>query len=348
MSQIQMDQNPMSKNSLQSQSKFSILKNLGDILLVGTITALILGFLARQTVYCEWATHFVTQYVVAICIAITIFIWKKLWIRLILSIILLIYWLAGSLAPLYSTTLSELYRNQNVTSLSVATQTQPLKLLSFNIYSQNIEHDLVMKFLREDANDIVILLEVTPDCKKKLETLLDIYPYQKIIARKDNFGIALLSRIKPVQIEYNNFGTEIPSIISRFQHEGKNFVVIGTHTLPPMDEQCLYERNLQMSNIAQYAQELQTTSKMEVLVVGDLNCTSWSPYFNDWLIMGKLRDSRIGYGVLPSWPNRYFIFWIPIDHCLVSSDVIVHQRQVFSNSYHSDHFPIQLNFSLVK
>ena len=38
------------------------------------------------------------------------------------------------------------------------------------------------------------------------------------------------------------------------------------------------------------------------MLMGDMNCTSWSPYFQDMLTVSGLRDSRRGFGVEGSWP----------------------------------------------
>jgi endonuclease/exonuclease/phosphatase (EEP) superfamily protein YafD len=65
-----------------------------------------------------------------------------------------------------------------------------------------------------------------------------------------------------------------------------------------------------------------------VIVLGDLNTTSWSPYFRDLLADSGLADTRRGFGVLGSWPDLPSPLRIPIDHCLVSDKVAVHDRRI--------------------
>lgn len=329
---------------VQPIKKYFSWKGLGDILLLGSITALIMSLLARKFWFCELATHFMVQYTIAISIAIIIFIVYKCRYRWRLASIFLLYFICQIL-PLYLPYLTPPHLGEPTTPPPHTTT--KLRLLSFNVHSYNPQHEAVIQFLRTTPSDIVLLLEVTSAWGKRLASLKNIYPHQTIIPRGDNFGIAMLSRIAPIKIEQNNFGMDVPSLIGHFQHEDKDFIVIGTHPIPPMNAECLQDRNCQMGAIADYAANCQINSKA-VLIAGDLNCTSWSPYFQDWLKQGRLKDSRIGYGILSSWPNYYFWFWIPIDHFLASHHIIVAHRQVFSDSYGSDHFPIQIEFSLAK
>jgi endonuclease/exonuclease/phosphatase (EEP) superfamily protein YafD len=94
-------------------------------------------------------------------------------------------------------------------------------------------------------------------------------------------------------------------------------------------------RNLQLSMVADWAAE----RAGPVVLVGDLNTTSWSPFFSDLLSASGLRDSRLGYGVEATWPWFPLPLRIPIDHCLVSSHFDVKARRVGRN-VSSDHRPI--------
>jgi hypothetical protein len=82
-----------------------------------------------------------------------------------------------------------------------------------------------------------------------------------------------------------------------------------------------------------------------VLLVGDLNMTSWSPFFSDLIQTSGLRDSRKGFGMQNSWPANRRLLMIPIDHILVSEGVKVLSRRI-GQFNGSDHYPILLDFSL--
>jgi hypothetical protein len=47
------------------------------------------------------------------------------------------------------------------------------------------------------------------------------------------------------------------------------------------------------------------------ICVGDLNITSWSPYYRSFFERTKLVSVRKGFGLLPSWPT--FLLFIMSD-----------------------------------
>jgi endonuclease/exonuclease/phosphatase (EEP) superfamily protein YafD len=75
-------------------------------------------------------------------------------------------------------------------------------------------------------------------------------------------------------------------------------------------------------------------------LIGDLNTSMWSPYFADLVKGSGLRDARAGFGLIPSWPMPLPAFLqIPIDHCLVSDDVVVKGIKTGQRTG-SDHRPL--------
>ncbi len=134
----------------------------------------------------------------------------------------------------------------------------------------------------------------------------------------------------------------MPSIVAQVAVGGRRLSIFCVHVLPPMGSSRAAERNESLVTLAQLVRE----QSDDVLVIGDLNCTSWSPYFDDLLVSGNLRDSRLGFGLQPSWPVMPGLGPIlPIDHCLVSSGVVVHSRRLGS-AIGSDHLPIVVDVSL--
>jgi endonuclease/exonuclease/phosphatase (EEP) superfamily protein YafD len=87
--------------------------------------------------------------------------------------------------------------------------------------------------------------------------------------------------------------------------------------------------NLQLDGVGQYLQSLESPK----LLLGDLNITMWSPYYQQLTRKTGLKNARDGFGILPSWPTsshrRPFLnglismLAIPIDHCLLSPDLSV-------------------------
>jgi endonuclease/exonuclease/phosphatase (EEP) superfamily protein YafD len=100
-------------------------------------------------------------------------------------------------------------------------------------------------------------------------------------------------------------------------------------------------RNKHLMTIAETVRNIDGPS----IVMGDLNCTSWSPYFADLLRLSGLRDSRLGFGIQPSWTGNTRFMAIPIDHVLVSHEIDVLDRHTGSK-IGSDHLPVLVDLSV--
>ncbi|MGL5097720.1 MAG: endonuclease/exonuclease/phosphatase family protein, partial [Planctomycetia bacterium] len=95
--------------------------------------------------------------------------------------------------------------------------------------------------------------------------------------------------------------------------------IVGIHPPPPVKKDWADARNDALDLLGSFVAE-QTGP---VVVLGDLNCSPWSPYFSDLLTASRLRDARQGYGASPTWPADAPYKGFPIDHCLVSKDIAV-------------------------
>ena len=81
-------------------------------------------------------------------------------------------------------------------------------------------------------------------------------------------------------------------------------------------------------------------------LIGDLNVTPWSPHFTSLTDATGLRDARLGFGLNATWPSNLPWFCrIPIDHCLVSSDVSIESFEV-GDPIGGDHLPIIVRFGI--
>jgi endonuclease/exonuclease/phosphatase (EEP) superfamily protein YafD len=102
-------------------------------------------------------------------------------------------------------------------------------------------------------------------------------------------------------------------------------------------------RNEHLSALAKFVRR----EKAPVVVAGDLNVTSWSPFFRDLLRDGNVRDSREGRGVQPSWVSRIPLTDLPLDHILISPGIVVASRMVGPH-LGSDHRPVIADLLLPK
>lgn len=216
------------------------------------------------------------------------------------------------------------------------------RALLFNVNTSNRAHEEVRKFIRSMEPDFMVLVEANQTWVNELRKTEGNYPYSRGIPRGDGFGLVVFSRIPFENVEIQSIGEpEVPSLIARFTIDGQPLTVIGIHLQSPTGHVRSEYRNQQLFGLAKVV----SSQKGLVMVLGDLNTTSWSPFFRDLLRKTGLRDSRKGFGVQPTWPTTFPPLWIPIDHCLVSSRVVVHDRRI-GPSLGSDHYPVVVDFSV--
>ena len=215
-------------------------------------------------------------------------------------------------------------------------------LLFANVRTANRQHDRLLELVEKTQPDVIVLAEVSDRWMASLESLPEDYKIAAAAPRWDNFGIAVLSRVPGTRAEVKYFGPSgFPSVVAQVGGGPDAFGLVGTHPAPPMREIARAERDEQMREIAEYV----ATMRGPKLVAGDFNMTSWAPAFGDFIAATGLRDSRRGFGVRPTWPSANPILRIPIDHCVVSEEIAVHDHRV-GPDIGSDHRPIIVKFSV--
>jgi endonuclease/exonuclease/phosphatase (EEP) superfamily protein YafD len=297
----------------------------------------IAGFGARYWWRCEQLCHFRVQYFWLLTISTVVFLVCRQWPRAVV---------AGLLAAVNAATIVPLYvPESSAPGNSAAAATRlPLRIMTFNVHSSNRRHDEVQAYVLDKRPDVAIFLEVSPEWSNALESLTPEYPYQHLVPRLDNFGIAIVSRLPWTSVDSIAIGTaDAPSIVAHFQNGDAAWTFVGTHPLPPVSPSAAAARNEHLSALAKFVRR----EKAPVVVAGDLNVTSWSPFFRDLLRDGNVRDSREGRGVQPSWVSRIPLTDLPLDHILISPGIVVASRMVGPH-LGSDHRPVIADLLLPK
>jgi endonuclease/exonuclease/phosphatase (EEP) superfamily protein YafD len=300
-----------------------------DLVAAATAVATLAGWTSRWWLPGELASHFRVQYfwtalacTLALCAARH---WRDaalaaVPVMLNLSVILPLYWPRST----------------------PATESPLLRVESINVYSGNRRHADVIEFIGATRPDVVLLLEVTSDWRDVFDALAVDYPFQETALREDNFGIGLVSRLPLESVEVRAIGSaRIQSIVARLRWKGAPLTIVGTHPLPPAGAENWRLRNDQFAAVATLCRTLTGA----VVVIGDLNATSWSAHFGTLLDGTRLRDSRAGFGVQASWPQWSPLPRIPIDHCLVSPEIVVRQRFIGAD-VGSDHYPLVVDLAV--
>jgi endonuclease/exonuclease/phosphatase (EEP) superfamily protein YafD len=130
-------------------------------------------------------------------------------------------------------------------------------------------------------------------------------------------------------------------VVAQLELGARALTLVGTHPVPPVNRQYVQWRDRQVEALARFS----GTATTPLVLAGDLNMTERSPGFARLLREGRLRDSRVGFGVHATWPVRLQPFLIPLDHCLVSPDVTVLDRRV-GPAVGSDHYPVVVDLAL--
>jgi endonuclease/exonuclease/phosphatase (EEP) superfamily protein YafD len=228
------------------------------------------------------------------------------------------------------------------------TSTQ-LRVLSSNVNVQNQSYSKVLSLVRKEKPDIAIFMEIDENWVNQLNFLKDILPYSVVKANRYNLGIAVYSKRNLEDGSFAFFGgTNNPSIVGTLNINGENLSLIATHPPPPKPGALFHVRNRQLDEIGQYIKSLST----KVVIAGDFNITMWSPYYKRLVSKTGLKNSRQGFGLLPTWPIKTNyppyakipsfltgLLSIPIDHCLISPDIKVAKIRTGPN-VGSDHRPL--------
>lgn len=218
-----------------------------------------------------------------------------------------------------------------------------IPIASVNVLIKNRDYRRTLNFAESASPDILIVSEVDDEWLQALDALN--YPYSKKFLAFDWLGLAIYSRFEILSSETFPANSPDPYACAwTLKVKDRELVVIGAHPepprLPPNSER---QRTLAAMTefVAKYSKQKPT------VLIGDLNVTPWSPYFENMKRGAELSDARAGQGVLQTWPAPFPPLWIPIDHCLVSKEVTVHGFWT-AESVGSDHFPIVCRVSLAK
>lgn len=305
--------------------KILLLRKLTWVLILGVLFVSILPNIVSNYWLIDIFSNFKMQYLI---IAIFLFLISLLlFSKKVLALVLLsasILWNAYFIAPYY------------FSDKAVLKTKEKIKISSINLLSSNPETDLVRNYILKEDPDMLILLEFTPGWQTKLNPIIDDYQYNKLFPRSDNFGIALLSKYKMNSyIDYFELNNK-PSIVADFNIGSEKFSLIATHPVPPINQHMFENRNKQLSNILKQRAKFSEN----LIIAGDFNTSSFSKHFKE-LTNGDLKDSRIGFGLLPTWPADYGILQTTLDHFLISNSLVVLERSTGKN-IGSDHLPINI------
>jgi endonuclease/exonuclease/phosphatase (EEP) superfamily protein YafD len=294
----------------------------------GALLATVLSFAPHASWVFELFTHFRLQ----LCVGGALLAAALLWRRRRVRAFALAATAVANAVPLAA------YLGSGVPS-AVAAGASNFDVLSANVLWRNRDYAGLIDIIDARKPDAVVTLEFTPAWRKGLAALDERYPYRLLAPRENPYGIGLWSRY-PIDAKLVPLQAA-EGIDARVQAPEGELRLIGVHLRSPTTPSKAAERDRQFGDLA----ALVRGSDAPLVVVGDFNTTPYSAYFSDWLRATGLHN--VHRGLDDTWPTWLPILRIPIDHCVVSSEIGGAEFRRLS-AFGSDHFPILCRLNLEK
>lgn len=291
--------------------------------LLGLLLLSLVGFLSGWSFVCDLATHFRVQYLVASGILLTLCLSQRQRWGWQLSLFCLVLNLSQVLPWYISLPTAQ------------ATDSVAMRIMISNIQAKNQNYQALANLIRAEQPDLLILLETTSAWLKAMDTVADVLPYGLNHRNVHRTDVAIYSRFPlkevPLEISESTHNKALASVredvlVAQFEREGVPGVAIAIHPPPPIYWNLFARRNRVLEEVSQYIQKLQEANAPgsdHIILGGDFNITMWSAFYQKLTGQTGLKNSRDGFGILPTWPAYAPLFFIPIDHCLISPSIPV-------------------------
>ncbi len=211
-----------------------------------------------------------------------------------------------------------------------------LRVASINVLYANDEYSRVADWVQREKPDAVAMLEMTAKWRQALAGLDKIYPHRYQTTGVGGRGVTLWTRLPMKDASVLPIGVrQEPAIQATLEVQGREVRIFAVHLTWPLAPPSAGRRNQQMEMLAERARAV----TLPLVVMGDMNITPFSPYFEQLLADGHLRSAAAGFGWQATWPSFFPLAGIQIDHALVNSGVVVEH---FSRgaATGSDHLPV--------
>lgn len=297
---------------------------------VASVTLLLLTLLPLigATYPLELLSHFQVQYLLAALLCTVLLAALRRWLWFTVSLGSLV--LAGAAVLPYQAGHSAY---AHVDSSGQRT----VRLLLANVLLSNCAYQRVLELVVAENADVLIFQEVNERWQEALRPIEAAYPHIVRRPREDPYGTVVYSRLPIEQVDVLELGEAGRSTVClRVMVAGAPVSIVCTHPEQPLLPTGSAHRNDQLDRVAEIAAGL----PHPLVLAGDLNMSMWSPDFQRLCERTGLRSVRRGIGVLGTWPTALPKFLrLPIDHFLVSGDVLVSGCRL-GPPIGSDHLPL--------
>jgi endonuclease/exonuclease/phosphatase (EEP) superfamily protein YafD len=309
----------------------TVIKQILKLAAALLLTMQIAVFFAKTWWFFELFTHYPHYFAITGTLLIPFLTWKQMWKTAIIMTAIIAINLA-IISPYLEKSVH--VHTSQPENLGPAPN---LTILASNFYYKNTEYAEFASLITSEAPDIFIIHEATQAWHQEITPFQESYPYVQITQDTGINGIVLASSLPGTFQEIplgSNVGLE-------FKPENLDLKILAVHPEAPITPSFAKERDAQFQDIITYSQE----SLVPIIVMGDFNCTPFSPHFQDLLTKATLKDARLGFGFIPTWHAHNPIFQIPIDHALVSHEIDVINFRT-TEEITADHRPILAEIAL--
>ena len=291
-----------------------------DVVAFLSLTCTWLGSLGRYGWMFDLLSHFRLQYLLVCACALVFALIRRRSFLVLLSLLSLL-WNAQIVYPFHQTA-----------SLQSAHSEKPLRVMAFNVLTDNDNRAAAIEHVLKTDADIICLLEVDDSWRVNLAPLRVKYPQRVEELSDGNFGIACYTRLPMKSHEVRRFARwHFPTLVLNLDHLGRPLTFIGTHPVPPIGGLKGNEWREQLSGIAAIVSGLSG----EIIVAGDLNATPWC----EGMRLLREHSGLDFHSVDPVWPPTWGLglpMMIPIDHVLMKGGLAV-QKRTIGPAMGSDH-----------
>lgn len=309
-----------------------VLAATGILICVFVGVASIAGFLGRMNWRLNLLSHFRLQYALLLAVSALLLGSLRRWRWALVAVIL---------AVVSSVPLAPFYLSHKD---AVPSDTPRLRVMLVDVtLGAAGGRDTVKTFIESANPDIIVATGVSDAWMKSMEEVTLTYSNAACRPKSDTFGIAMFSRYPFARRGFATLGgeTNAPCVYAIVETPAGPLFVAGLHALPPWGAEWTSRRDRQLADVSR----LLTNSAAPALVLGNFNAAPWCPAFGDLVHASGLRDSSLGWGVQPTWPDGGFLSGLATDHCLVSSGLAV-LRRATGPFVGSDHRPLVVDLAL--
>jgi endonuclease/exonuclease/phosphatase (EEP) superfamily protein YafD len=208
-------------------------------------------------------------------------------------------------------------------------------IIAYNVYSRNERMEDVLAWLRDQEPDAFFLLEYERWMREPLAVLEQ--PREEggggyTRSFRLNRSICLYSRL-PFTERLSTHGLTAFEI--ELPGRDESLLLAGIHLESPRDPRSWAGRNRQLRELVRVLGRFEDP----LVMLGDMNCSPYSPYYNDFVEDSGLAPVRAGWLAPITWHGQWPLVFTSIDQAFTSPSVHTVDKTT-GPRIGSDHHPI--------